>query len=165
MAYPLHWSPRSSLLKKNLSAKKVIDFNNILFRESARLLNTDFEATLASSGRTSEPLSNMYGVIEKAYSDHFQRFSGKSTTEGYVRLQFIENEETKNKGEFRELAIAELIVQIEATQANGVRPGDIAILVRGKKEGSMIARALVSQTIAAIHIAARMVCQIEAEKI
>ncbi len=129
------------------SAKKVIDFNNILFRESARLLNTDFEATLASSGRTSEPLSNMYGVIEKAYSDHFQRFSGKSTTEGYVRLQFIENEETKNKSEFRELAIAELIVQIEATQANGVRPGDIAILVRGKREGSMIARALLDRKI------------------
>jgi ATP-dependent exoDNAse (exonuclease V) beta subunit len=125
----------------------VIDFNNILFRESARLLNINFEITLNSSGRASEALSEMNGVIEKAYSDHFQRFSGKSTTEGYVRLQFIENQETKNKGEFRELAIAELIVQIEATQANGVRPGDIAILVRGKREGSMIAKALLDRKI------------------
>ncbi|MEI6138168.1 MAG: UvrD-helicase domain-containing protein [Mariniphaga sp.] len=129
------------------SAKKVIDFNNILFRESARLLNNNFETTLNSSGCASEALSDMNGVIEKAYSDHFQRFSGKSTTEGYVRLQFIENEETKNKSEFRELAIAELIVQIEATQANGVRPGDIAILVRGKREGSMIAKALLDRKI------------------
>ena len=129
------------------SAKKVIDFNNILFRESARLLNANFESTLNNSGHTTEVLSGMHGVIEKAYSDHFQRFSGKSTTEGYVRLKFIENEETKNKGEFRELAIAELIVQIEITQANGVRPGDIAILVRGKKDGTMIAKALLDRKI------------------
>ena len=129
------------------SAKKVIDFNNILFRESARLLNNNFETILNGSGNASETISEMKGVIEKAYSDHYQRFSGKSATEGYVRLQFIENQETKNKDEFRELAIAELIVQIEATQANGVRPGDIAILVRGKREGSMIAKALLDRKI------------------
>ena len=129
------------------SAKKVIDFNNILFRESARLLNDDFESTLTDSGHTFEELPGMQGIIEKAYSDHYQKYSGKGLSEGYVRLQFIENEETKNKGEFRELAIAELIVQIEAVQSNGVRPGDIAILVRSKSEGAMIAKALLDRKI------------------
>ncbi len=129
------------------SAKKVIDFNNILFRESARLLNNDFESTLTGSSHTFEELPEMKGIIEKAYSDHYQKFSGKASTEGYVRLQFIENEERKKKDDYRELAIAEMITQIEAVQANGVRPGDIAILVRGKSEGSMIAKALLDRKI------------------
>ena len=127
------------------SAKKVIDFNNILFRESARLLNHDFESTLTDSGHTFEELPGMKGIIEKAYSDHYQRFSGKASTDGYVRVQFIEPEESTKKGDYRELAIAAMISRIEAVQANGVRPADIAILVRGKFEGSMIARALLDR--------------------
>ena len=129
------------------SAKKVIDFNNILFRESARLLNNDFESTLTGSGHTFEELPDMKGIIEKAYSDHYQKFSGKASTEGYVRLQFIENEDSKKKDDYRDLAISEMITQIEAVQANGVRPGDIAILVRGKSEGSLIAKALLDRKI------------------
>jgi len=129
------------------SAKKVIDFNNILFRESARLLNNDFESTLTGSGHTFEELPEMKGIIEKAYSDHYQKFSGKASTEGYVRLQFIANEDSKKKSDYRELAIAEMITQIEAVQENGVRLGDIAILVRGKSEGSMIAKALLDRKI------------------
>jgi len=129
------------------SAKKVIDFNNILFKESARLLNNDFESTLTGSGHTFEELPEMKGIIEKAYSDHYQKFSGKASTEGYVRLQFIENEDSKKKSDYREMAIAEMITQIEAVQENGVRPGDIAILVRGKSEGSMIAKALLDRKI------------------
>ena len=129
------------------SAKKVIDFNNILFRESARLLNNDFESTLTGSGHTFEELPDMKGIIEKAYSDHYQKFSGKASTEGYVRLQFIENEDSKKKDDYRDLAISEMITQIEAVQANGVRPGDIAILIRGKSEGSLIAKALLDRKI------------------
>src|SRR5665648_50340 len=129
------------------SAKRVIDFNNILFRESARLLNNDFESTLTGSGHTFEELPDMKGIIEKAYSDNYQKFSGRASTEGYVRLQFIENEDSKKKGDYRDLAIAEMITQIEAVQSNGVRPGDIAILVRGKSEGSMIAKALLDRKI------------------
>lgn len=129
------------------SAKKVIDFNNILFRESSRLLNADFETSLTGSGHTFDELSGMKGIIEKAYSDHYQRFSGKASPDGYVRIQFIESDESFNKGDYRERAIAEMISQIESVQSNGVRPGDMAILVRGKNEGSMIAKALLDRKI------------------
>ena len=129
------------------SAKKVIDFNNVLFRESSRLLNNDFESTLTGSGHTFDELPEMKGIIEKAYSDHYQNFSGKALTEGYVRVQFIENEESKIKADYQQLAISEMITQIETVQTNGVRPGDIAILVRGKSEGSMIAKALLDRKI------------------
>ena len=127
------------------STKKVIDFNNILFRETSRLLNNDFESTFIESGHTFDELPGMQGIIEKAYSDHFQKFSGKSLMDGYVRVQFIENEDSRRKSDYRDLAIAAMITQIEFVQSNGVLPGDIAILVRSKSEGSMIAKALLDR--------------------
>lgn len=129
------------------STKKVIDFNNIIFRESSRLLNSDFETSLEGSGHTFEELPQMKGIIEKAYSDHYQKFSGKASQEGYVRLQFIENEDSNKKSDYRDLAIKQMITQIEEAQANGVRPCEIAILVRGKSEGSLIAKALLERKI------------------
>ena len=129
------------------SAKKVIDFNNILFRESSRLLNTDFEENLTGSGHSFDEFPGMKGILEQAYSDHYQKLSGKVQAGGYVRLQFIEAEDTRKRGEYRDLAIAELITQLEIVQENGVRPEEIAILVRGKYEGSMIARALLDRKI------------------
>ncbi len=129
------------------STKKVIDFNNIMFRESSRLLNADFESSLTGSGHTFEEFPGMKGIIERAYSDHYQNYSGKVQAEGYVRVQFIEAEDTRKKGEYRDLAIANLISQLEIVQGNGVRPADIAILVRGKSEGAMVARALLDRKI------------------
>lgn len=129
------------------SAKKVIEFNNILFKESARLLNNDFETALSGSGQLSVETSQLSGIIEQAYRDHYQYFSGKGPLEGYVRLQFIENDEGDKKKDARQKAIDLMILQIEAVQANGVRPGDIAILVRGRNEGSMIAKALLEYKI------------------
>ncbi|MEI6679348.1 MAG: UvrD-helicase domain-containing protein [Mariniphaga sp.] len=127
------------------SAKKVIDFNNIIFRESSGLLNADFEATITEAGHTFEEMPGMKGIIEKAYIDHYQRFSAKASSEGYVRVQFIDNEESKIKDDYRKMAIVEMITQIELVQSNGVLPKDIAILVRGKNEGSMIAKALLDR--------------------
>ncbi len=129
------------------STKNVIDFNNILFRESSRLLNADFENNLTSSGHTFEEYPNMKGIIEKAYSDQYQKHSGKVQPEGYVKIQFIDNEDNIKKSQFRELAIEALLTQIEVVQENGVRPADIAILVRGKSDGSMVAKALLNRKI------------------
>lgn len=127
------------------STKKVIDFNNIIFRESSCLLNADFESTITGAGHTFEEMPGMKGIIEKAYIDHYQRFSAKASSEGYVRVQFIEDEESTLKDDYRKLAIAQMIDQIEIVQSNGVLPKDIAILVRGKNEGSMIAKALLDR--------------------
>lgn len=129
------------------SSKKVIDFNNILFKESSRLLNADFESNLTDSGHTFEEFPGMKGIIEKAYADHYQKSSGKIVTEGYVKVQFFESEDTRRKGAFREQALEALINQLETVQANGVRPSDIAILVRGKFEGSLVVKALLDRKI------------------
>ena len=127
------------------SAKKVIDFNNILFRESSRLLNTDFESSLTGSGHSFDELPGMKGIIENAYSDHYQKTSAKVQAEGYVKVQFLESDDSRKKGDYRELAIEALIIQLESIQDNGVRPEDIAILVRSKTEGSLVAKALLDR--------------------
>jgi len=127
------------------SAKKVIDFNNILFRESSRLLNADFESSLAGAGHSFNELPGMQGIIEHAYSDHYQKTSGKVQAEGYVKVQFLESEDTRKKGDFRDQAIEALIAHLELAQDNGVRPEDIAILVRSKTEGSLVAKSLLDR--------------------
>ena len=127
------------------SAKNVVDFNNSLFRESSRLLNSDFESAVSSSGHSFKEFPAMKGIIEQAYSDHYQKYSGKVQQDGYVRVQFIESDDTRKRGEFRDLAVKELIVQVELAQDRGVRPGDIAILVRDKRDGSMVAKALLEK--------------------
>jgi len=129
------------------SSKSVIDFNNILFRDSARQLNDDFESSLAGSGQTFDGLNGMKGIIKQVYSDHYQKYAGKIPTEGYVRVQFIKNEESRKKSDFRQLALAEMITLLETVQENGVRPGDIAILVRDKSDGALIANALLERKI------------------
>ena len=123
------------------SSKNIIDFNNLVFRESARILNADFESALAESGQLMEEAR---GIIEKVYSEHRQEFSGKTYPEGCVKVKFID-QDNQRKGEFREAANAELITQIETVQDNGIRAGDIAILVRGKSDGVMIAKALMDK--------------------
>ena len=127
------------------SAKNVVDFNNSMFRESSRLLNNDFESALSSSGHSFEEFPGMKGIIEQAYSDHYQKYSGKVQQDGYVRVQFIESDDTQKKGEFRDLAVGELIAQIELAQERGVRPGEIAVLVRDKRDGSIVAKALLEK--------------------
>ena len=127
------------------SSKNVIDFNNSLFRESSRLLNEDFESSLNLSGfQNLTGLSNLKGMIEMVYADHYQKFSEKASNEGYIKVQFIDTD-TNRRGEFREAAIAELITQIEIVQDKGVHAGDIAILVRGKSDGALIAKALLDK--------------------
>ncbi len=127
------------------SSKRIIDFNNILFRESSGLLNEDFNDALDSSGNTLPSLDGMRGVIEKVYADHYQEPSEKAFAGGYVRIQFLEPESNRKRGEFRQMAVEELITQIEALQDKGVQAGEMAVLVRDKKDGALVAKALLER--------------------
>jgi ATP-dependent helicase/nuclease subunit A len=122
------------------SAKKIIDFNNALFRETSRLMNGNFESMVTESGHKPEDLPMMTGVISKAYEDHFQKYSGNIDSEGYVRIEFVEK--PKKADPNNTVVIRKLIVELERVQRTGVPPSDIAILVRNKKEGTSIANAL-----------------------
>ncbi len=127
------------------SSRKVISFNNTIFWLSSRQLSRDFDERLGEVGSRSEMLGAMQGIIERAYSDHFQKYSGKDITEGHVSVRFIENEQGNNKGDYREKALEMMINRIEEAQTQGISPGDIAILVRTKNEGAMAAKALLDR--------------------
>ena len=60
-------------------------------------MNADFESALTNSGHNFEEMPDMEGIIEKAYQDHFQKFSGKASVEGYVRVQFLETDDGRKK--------------------------------------------------------------------
>lgn len=127
------------------SSKNIISFNNILFRQAAHLMNEDFEAALNVSGQSINGLTGMKGMINNVYSDHYQQFSENTSEGGYIRVQFLDLESNRKKGEFREAAISEMITQIEAIQDKGVPAGKIAILVRSKNDGALVANALLDK--------------------
>jgi ATP-dependent helicase/nuclease subunit A len=127
------------------SSKNIISFNNILFRQSALLINEDFDVALNASGQSIERLAGMKGMINNVYADHFQQFSDNASDGGYIKVQFLDLESRHKKNEFREAAIAEMIAQIEAVQDSGVPPGKIAILVRSKNDGALVAKALLDK--------------------
>ncbi len=124
------------------SSRNVIAFNNTLFWLASRQLSADFDARLAEAGKHTDALNAMQGIIEKAYSDHYQKYSGKEMPQGHVVVRFVENGESQRKQDTRGQALELMIAQIEAAQSRGISPGDIAILVRTKNEGAMVAQAL-----------------------
>lgn len=137
-----------SPLKTNWrSSKRIIDFNNILFRESAHLISEDFSQALDTSGAVMPSFNEMRGVIENVYADHYQSPSENASSGGYIKIRFLEPESSRKRGEFRQLAIEGMISQIEVLQDKGIKAGDMAILVRDKKDGAIVAEALLDRKI------------------
>lgn len=119
------------------SRKNIVDFNNTLFRGASRYLNEWLES------ETEElQFPELRGVIAGAYSDHLQEFPLTGKLGGYVRLSFMEGEGGTRKSDFRERALSELILQLEAVQQSGVKAEEITILVRENSEAEIVAKAL-----------------------
>lgn len=105
------------------SEKVVVDFNNNVFRESLKLLVDNEEN---SNHRLLQQLKG-------AYSDCEQK-SKRGSECGMVKVKFVE----KNKDE-ENLMLKQLLEEIYELQKAGVKPNEIAILVRTNKEIPMIA--------------------------
>lgn len=87
------------------------------------------------------------GVLQKAYADVIQNVSpSKQNTSfrGKVRMEFlaVDGEEDDDLTT-QEMQVARIPVMVMELQEKGFRPKDIAFLVRTKKEGLMVADALV----------------------
>ncbi|MEI7828520.1 MAG: UvrD-helicase domain-containing protein [Prolixibacteraceae bacterium] len=119
------------------SKKNIVDFNNTLYCRASTYLNDWFE-----SETNDQKFNDLHGVISQAYNDHFQNCPQGEKPEGYVKLTFVDSEGSKSKSDYREKAIILLIDQLEMVQKNGVKPEDIAILVRENSEAGKIAKAL-----------------------
>ncbi len=107
-----------NLLNKNFrSAKGIVSFNNALFKESSTIV-------AAETGLS---------VSINEYSDVEQQSTKQD--EGFVRVQFVEDDFDIK---WRDRALTQMALHIEDLQLRGVKPGDIALLVRKNEDGQQV---------------------------
>ena len=101
------------------SQRNIIDFNNALFTNLEQEIN---KTHLETFGQESAELTN-------AYSDVIQQ-SSKKDVEGLVDISFVN---AKNDSVYKPVVLGKMIQKIEALQRAGIRPDQIAILIRANK--------------------------------
>lgn len=101
------------------SEKRIVEFNNTLFRLIERRINRKH---LEEFGIENADLKN-------AYKDVVQQ-SAKKETKGLVEIMFPF---AKNKVEYHQMVLERLVRKVEELQIKGVKPNQIAILIRKNK--------------------------------
>lgn len=132
LASLLHQTDDNRYLSRNLvtnwrSRSNVIQFNNALFT----VIPSRIDETL-SEFSFPDTFSNLY-------SQAMQNDPGKNP-DGYVRIEFIENECEKG---WKEKVLEKLPEVIRKFQKNGYEASDIGIIVRDGKEGAMVLKKLI----------------------
>lgn len=108
----------TNLLKKNFrSTGEIIAFNNELFKTAAVIAST--ETGLAIS-------LNEFADVEQ---------EGTLPDRGFVQVKFVEEDFLIK---WTDRALEQMVLHIEELQAKGVKPQDIALLVRKNDEGEKI---------------------------
>ncbi len=128
-------------LKHNFrSREQVIRFNNTVFQLAPRLLSEVVGSELDKAGTNRVAAEEAVIRFRNAYSDAVQQFPpGKESSGGMVRIDFFTGEPDHP---FREQVLTALPAWIENIQQSGIEPGEIAILVRTKREGVLVAERL-----------------------
>ncbi len=122
------------------SSEQVIRFNNTVFQLAPSLLAEIVGNELDKAGTNREAAQAAVSRFQDAYEDAVQQFPpGKERSGGLVRMGFFsENPEES----FRDQALQVLPDWIEEIQRSGIEPGEIAILVRTRREGVLVAEKL-----------------------
>lgn len=134
-----HQELREILLDKNYRSREmIIRFNNSVFQLAPEILEDNILNNLRESAEP-EPDETAFELCN-AYEDAVQKIpSGQTGSGGLVEIElFPENKEKT----FRELVCTKLPHWIEEILESGVRPGEIAILVRTRKEAIAISSAI-----------------------
>jgi len=122
-----HQEFRIHTLDKNYrSREQIIRFNNTVFQAAPQVL----------AQRIQEELSN----FQDAYADAVQQIpEGSLGSGGMVRIELFGDREELS---FQDRVLSRIPVWIEEIQQSGFEPGEIAILVRSRKEGVSVANTL-----------------------
>ncbi|MDR2814187.1 MAG: UvrD-helicase domain-containing protein [Prevotellaceae bacterium] len=130
---------RKTLDKNFRSLPQVVEFNNELFRRlSERLqatLSADFDEALPPETR-----KKLSTILTDAYADCAQLPQRKSGGEGYVQIEFVEENEERRADD---AILEQLPTLVAALQDSGYSAGDIAILTRNNRQGQAVADALI----------------------
>ncbi|MDX2431001.1 MAG: 3'-5' exonuclease, partial [Bacteroides sp.] len=122
------------------SREQVIRFNNTVFQLSSKLLAEVVASELDKAGTHREAAEEAAFRFRDAYADAVQQFPpGMERDGGMVRIGFFSEEPDLS---FRDQALAVLPAWIEEIQESGIEPGEIAILVRTRREGVLVAEKL-----------------------
>lgn len=113
------------------SSARVVQFNNEFFKNAS----TQFQSIITQSNETLLPITDIYNDVSQEIP------SSKKRDEGYINIKLYKNEDIKDEPEY---FAEELIDRINELLQSNYIPGDIAVLVRNKNEGSVIANFLVN---------------------
>ncbi|WP_455505401.1 UvrD-helicase domain-containing protein [Coprobacter sp.] len=128
------------------SCINVVQFNNSFFRKASFVLQESLEKEIAGSPVSVHIDPGYAGKIGKAYRDIYQHISPKNNDkEGHVKILFQETEtEEGEKLDWKKKVIELLPETLKELQDKNIALKDIAILVRSKAEGSLVADCLLS---------------------
>ncbi|MFR9165555.1 MAG: UvrD-helicase domain-containing protein [Dysgonomonas sp.] len=119
------------------SSENIVNFNNAVFKSAPLLLQEEFNRSVSDQKPTDDTLLSK---IEAAYKTSYQQIApNKKGDEGHVRVEFIDKKEQPN---WQQYVLDRLPKTIEELQDKGYSLKDIAILVRKKDEGILIADTL-----------------------
>ena len=126
------------------SCINVIQFNNSFFRKASFLLQESLQKEIADTPANVHIDSEYAEKIGKAYQDIYQHISPKNKEKkGHVKVMFLETEtEEGEKIDWKNRATEQLPQTLKELQDKNISLKDIAILVRSKAEGSLVADCL-----------------------
>ncbi len=132
------------LLMNFRSSENIIRFNNSVFQLAQKVLGEVIEEELQLSSTASGEGCNMAGKFQNAYSDVVQEIpEERRGTGGLVRLEWLDEGQ---EADFREQSLERMRTWIDEILQSGIRAGEIAILVRTRREGVRVASYLLDHT-------------------
>ncbi len=100
------------------SKYNIVAFNNTFFYEAPKILQQYLNQLLSEKSFNDGDTAFLKLIIEKAYLDNMQKLpSGRSIDEGYIKIQFIENE----KKDWKENTLPLIIEVVVSLQKQGCR--------------------------------------------
>lgn len=125
------------------SKEKVVHFNNSFFHFASRYLQDEINDSLHTSATDVSLKEEFSERILRAYNACMQEVpSFRCDGGGFVRFESFDGSGSQQDKE--EMALSKMMTALEELLSSSYRMGDIAILVRTKKEGRAIAQCLLN---------------------
>ena len=136
-----HQQVKLHQLNRNYRSRElIVRFNNSIFQLASARLSTVIENELLGSATNRSEAEFQIDKFNHAYADAVQEVPGDmENSGGAVHLEFIDHQ---GENEFREAVLERLPHWIMEIRSSGIEPGEIAILVRNRREGSLVANSL-----------------------
>ncbi|MFH0757076.1 MAG: UvrD-helicase domain-containing protein [Bacteroidota bacterium] len=122
------------------SSEQVIRFNNTVFQLASKELAREIEEELGSSPVNKSEAEEAVLQFRNAYADAVQQIPSRALgSDGFVKVSFFREEQDLS---FRDQVLESIPGWINEIQQSGIEPGEIAILVRTRREGVLVAEKL-----------------------